>query len=249
MTASGARRAPRRRRAALVRYPRSRPEAPGEDPGRYPGPHPLDGRLRDTPRWRARHATACTARPAWSAPCSASWSSDPGSPGPAGHERGQFDPRGQAELGQDVGDVELDGAAGDEHPGGDVGVGSALGQERGYRLLGVGEGRQDRTVLVPKETVADRSPPAGPVVRAAGGPPGPRSAMAPRRSTPAVSAAMAITTRPESRAGGVPRSARPGRWPPRGWWRGRRSRAGHRVVQPARAAVEIDDAHHPWLAS
>jgi hypothetical protein len=37
--------------------------------------------------------------------------------------------------------VELDGAAGDEHPGGDVGLGSALGQERGYRLLGVGEGR------------------------------------------------------------------------------------------------------------
>src|SRR6185312_462019 len=29
---------------------------------------------------------------------------------------------------------------------------------------------QDRTVLVPEETVADRSPLAGPVVRAAGGP-------------------------------------------------------------------------------
>ena len=25
--------------------------------------------------------------------------------------------------------------------------------------------------------------------------------------------------------------------------------AGHRVAQPARAAVEIDDGHHPWLAS
>src|SRR5882724_7585899 len=52
---------------------------------------------------------------------------------------------------------------------------------------------QDRTVLAPEETAADRSPPAGPVVQAAGGPPGPRSAVAPGRSTPAVSAAMAVT--------------------------------------------------------
>src|SRR2546429_9122273 len=37
---------------------------------------------------------------------------------------------------------------------------------------------QDRTALVPEEITADRSPPAGPVVRAAGGPPSPRSAMA-----------------------------------------------------------------------
>src|SRR6266849_2799963 len=49
---------------------------------------------------------------------------------------------------------------------------------------------QDRTALVPEETAADRSPPADPVVRTAGGPPGPGSAMAPERSTPAVSAAM-----------------------------------------------------------
>src|SRR4029077_19669450 len=55
---------------------------------------------------------------------------------------------------------------------------------------------QDRTVLVPEETVADRSPPAGPVVRTAGGPPSPRSPMAPGRSTPAVSAAMGVTTLP-----------------------------------------------------
>ena len=43
---------------------------------------------------------------------------------------------------------------------------------------------QDRTVLVPEETAVDRSPPAGPVVRAAGGPPGPRSAVAPGGSCP-----------------------------------------------------------------
>src|SRR5712672_3077577 len=40
---------------------------------------------------------------------------------------------------------------------------------------------QDRTVLVPEQTAADRSVPAGPVVRAAGGPPGPRAAVAPGR--------------------------------------------------------------------
>src|SRR5206468_12837652 len=34
---------------------------------------------------------------------------------------------------------------------------------------------QDRTVPGPEETAADRSPPAGPVVLAVGGPPGPRS--------------------------------------------------------------------------
>ena len=49
---------------------------------------------------------------------------------------------------------------------------------------------QDRTVLAPEETAADWSPPAGPVVRAAGGPPGPRSAVVPGRFMPAVSAAM-----------------------------------------------------------
>src|SRR5439155_10666431 len=69
---------------------------------------------------------------------------------------------------------------------------------------------QDRAVLVPEETAADRSSPAGPVVRAAGGPPGPGSAVAPGRFTPAVSAAMGVTTVPAWRAGGVPRSARPG---------------------------------------
>src|SRR6266702_5178296 len=53
---------------------------------------------------------------------------------------------------------------------------------------------QDRTALMPEETAADPSPPAGPVVRAAGGPPGPRSAVAAGRFTPAVSAAMAVTT-------------------------------------------------------
>src|SRR5580700_11464637 len=61
---------------------------------------------------------------------------------------------------------------------------------------------QDRTVLVPEETAADRSPPAGPVVRAAGGPPGPRSAVVPGRFMHAVSAAMGVTTRPAWRAGG-----------------------------------------------
>src|SRR5260370_18515502 len=60
---------------------------------------------------------------------------------------------------------------------------------------------QDRTVLVPEETAADRSSPAGPVVRAAGGPPGPRSAVAPRRSTPAGSPAMAVPTPPAWRPG------------------------------------------------
>src|SRR5690349_22777991 len=55
---------------------------------------------------------------------------------------------------------------------------------------------QDRTVLVPEETVVDRSPLAGPVVRAAGRPPGPRSAVAPGRFKLAVSAAMGITTVP-----------------------------------------------------
>src|SRR5436190_5061163 len=60
---------------------------------------------------------------------------------------------------------------------------------------------QDRTVLVPEETAADRSPPAGPLVRAAGGPPGPRAAVAPGRFTPAVSAAMEVTTVPAWRAG------------------------------------------------
>src|SRR5436853_7773538 len=44
---------------------------------------------------------------------------------------------------------------------------------------------QDRTVLVPRETAADRSRLAGPVVRAAGGPTGPRSAVAPGRIQPA----------------------------------------------------------------
>src|SRR5437763_12715248 len=64
---------------------------------------------------------------------------------------------------------------------------------------------QDRTVFLPEETVADRCPPVGPVVRAASGPPGPRSAVAPLRSTPAVSAAMEVTTLPAWRAGGLPR--------------------------------------------
>lgn len=68
---------------------------------------------------------------------------------------------------------------------------------------------QDRTALVPEETAADRSPPAGLVVRAAGRPPGPRSAVAPGRFMPAVSAAMEVTTCPGWREGGVPRSARP----------------------------------------
>src|SRR5258705_7166192 len=63
---------------------------------------------------------------------------------------------------------------------------------------------QDRTVLVPEETAADWSRPAGLVVRAAGGPPGPRSAVAPGRFTPAVSVAMGVTTCPAWRAGGVP---------------------------------------------
>src|ERR1700734_3943886 len=55
---------------------------------------------------------------------------------------------------------------------------------------------QDRTVLMPDETGADRSPPVGPVVRTAGGPPGSGSAVAPGRLTPAVSAAMGVTTVP-----------------------------------------------------
>src|SRR5260370_34730780 len=60
---------------------------------------------------------------------------------------------------------------------------------------------QDRAVLVPEETAADRSPPAGPVVQAAGGPPGPRSAMAPERFTPAGSAALAVNTPPARPSG------------------------------------------------
>src|SRR5258707_2736098 len=46
---------------------------------------------------------------------------------------------------------------------------------------------QDRTVLLPQETPADRSSPAGPVVRAAGRPPGPSSAVEPGRVMPVVS--------------------------------------------------------------
>jgi len=46
---------------------------------------------------------------------------------------------------------------------------------------------QDRTVLAPEETAADRCRPAGPVGRAAGGPPGPRSAVTPGRFMPAES--------------------------------------------------------------
>src|SRR6516225_2965330 len=62
---------------------------------------------------------------------------------------------------------------------------------------------QDRTVLVPEETAADWSLPAGPLVRATDGPPGPRSAVAPGWFMPAVSAAMEVTTLPAWRAGGV----------------------------------------------
>src|SRR5207244_3742956 len=60
---------------------------------------------------------------------------------------------------------------------------------------------QDRTVLVPEETAVDRSPPAGPVVRAAGAPSGPRSEVAPKWFTPAVSAAIEVTALPAWRAG------------------------------------------------
>src|SRR6266704_5626558 len=51
---------------------------------------------------------------------------------------------------------------------------------------------QDRTVLVSEETTVDRSPPAGPLVRAADGPLSPISAGAPGRFMPAVSAAWEV---------------------------------------------------------
>src|SRR6202034_4263360 len=53
---------------------------------------------------------------------------------------------------------------------------------------------QDRTALVPEETAAGRSRPAGPMARAAGRPPGPGSTAASERCTPMVSAAIKVTT-------------------------------------------------------
>jgi hypothetical protein len=47
-------------------------------------------------------------------------------PGSPGDHRGELDSRGQAKLGQDVGDVELDGAPRGEHAASDLGIGQAL---------------------------------------------------------------------------------------------------------------------------
>ena len=80
---------------------------------------------------------------------------------------------------------------------------------------------QDRTARRGCAAAGDRSAAAGPAVRAGNGPPRPGSAV---RDASMVTAAIPVTTPPLWQAGGVRRSARPARRPPRRDSRGRRSR-------------------------